>query len=56
MAEDNIEWESFTVIYIDSLLFYEHKFYLQVYLENCAFKNADKQMIDCLGDNHFESN
>ena len=34
---DDIESESFTVIYIDSLLVYENKYYLQVYLDNCAY-------------------
>ena len=30
--------ESFTVISIDSLLVYENRFYLRIYLENCAYK------------------
>ena len=34
---DDIESESFTVIYVDSLLVYENKYYLQVYLDNCAY-------------------
>ena len=34
---DDKEFESFTVIYIDSLLVYENKYYLQVYLDNCAY-------------------
>ena len=36
VPEDDIECESFTIIYIDSLLVHEHKYYLMVYLENCA--------------------
>ena len=32
--EDNMECESFTVICITSLLVYENKFYLQIYLDN----------------------
>ena len=32
--EDNMECESFTVISITSLLVYENKFYLQIYLDN----------------------
>ena len=32
MLEDDIECGSFTVIYIDSLLVYDNKYYLQVYL------------------------
>ena len=35
VPEDNIEWESFTAISIDSLLAYKSQYYLQVYLENC---------------------
>ena len=35
MPEDDKEYESFRVIYIDSLLVYENKYYLQIYL----FKN-----------------
>ena len=48
-----IECESFTVISIDSLLVYE-KYYLQVHLENCAYKIANKQMTDYLDYNLFE--
>ena len=53
--EDDIEFESFTVISIDSLLAYESKYYLQVYLDNCAYKIVGKQIIDYLGDNLFET-
>ena len=38
MPEDDIECGSFTVISIDSLLVYNKKYYLQVYLDNCAYK------------------
>ena len=55
MPEDYIECESFTVISIDSLLVCENKYYLQVYLDNCANKIIDKQMIYCLVDNFFET-
>ena len=54
VPEDDIEWEFFTVISIDSLLVYENKYYLQVYLDNCAYKIAKKQMTDYLDDNRFE--
>ena len=53
--EHDIECESFTVISIDSLPVYENKYYLQVYLDNRAFKIIDKRMIDYLGDNLFET-
>ena len=36
VPEDDIECESLTVIYIDSLPVYKNKYYLQVYLDNCA--------------------
>ena len=46
VPEDYEECESFTVIYIYSLLFYENKYYLQEYLDNCAHKISNKQMPD----------
>ena len=51
VPEVDIEYESFTVISIDSLLVYENKYYLHVYLDNCAYKIVDKQTIDCHGSN-----
>ena len=54
MPEDDIECKSFTVISIDSLLVYKNKDYLQVYLDNCAYKIVNKQMIDYLDENVFE--
>ena len=47
--------ESFTVISITSLLLCENKYYLQVYLDNCAYKITDKQMVDYLGEHLFET-
>ena len=47
------ECESFTVISIDSLLVYVNKYYLQVYLDNCACKILNKQMTDYLDENFF---
>ena len=38
VPEDGIEYGSFTVISIDFLLVYEKKYYLQVYLDNFAYK------------------
>ena len=40
--EVNIEFKSFTVISIDSLLICQ----LQVYLDNCANKTVNKQLAD----------
>ena len=57
VPEDDKECESFTVISIDSLLVYDKKYYLQVYLDNCAYKincAVNKQMTDYLGENLFE--
>ena len=54
MPEDDIECESFTVASIDSFLVYENKYLLQVYLDNCAYKIANKQMIDYPDENLFE--
>ena len=42
VPEDDIACESFTVISIDSLLVYDKKYYLQVYLDNCAYKVINK--------------
>ena len=54
VAEDDIECESFPIISIDSLLAYENKYYLQVYLDNCAYKIVNEQMTDYLDENGFE--
>ena len=53
VPEDDVECESFTVISIDSLLIYENKYYLQIYLDNCAYEIVNKQMTDYL-DNIFK--
>ena len=42
MPKYDIECEYFTVISVDSLLVYENKYYLQVYLDNCAYKIINK--------------
>ena len=54
VPEDDIECESFTVISIDSLLVHENKYYLHVYLDNCAYEIVNKQITDCLDENLFE--
>ena len=46
VPEDDIECEYFIVISIDSLLVYKKKYYQWVYLDNCAYKIANKQMTD----------
>ena len=55
VLKDDIECESFTVISIDSLLVYVNKYYLQVYLENCANKIVNKQMTNYLDENLSEN-
>ena len=55
VSEIDIECGSFTVISIDSLLAYVSKYYLQVYLDNCAYRIANKQMINYIDDNLFET-
>ena len=42
VSEDDIECESFTVIFSDSLLVYKSKYHLQVYLNNRSYKIIDK--------------
>ena len=54
VPEDDIECESFIVISFDSLLVYDEKYYLQVYLDNCAYKSVNKQMAGYLDENLFE--
>ena len=55
VPEDAVECKSFRIISIDSLLVYENKYYLQVYLDYCAYKMVSTKMIDYLDDNLFES-
>ena len=37
------------------LIYYDRKYYLQVYLNNCAYKFVENQMIDYLDGNLFET-
>ena len=54
VPEDDRECQSFTVISINALLACESKYYLQVYLDNCASKIINDQMTDYLDENLFE--
>ena len=54
LPEDDIEYEFFAAISIDSLLVHENKYYLQVYLSNCSYKIPNKRMRDYLDENLFE--
>ena len=54
VPENDIEWQSFTVVSFHCLLVCENKYNLQVYLDNYAFKIANKQMVDYLHENLFE--
>ena len=55
MLGDDVACETFTIISIDSLLAYENKYYVQVYLDNCAYKIVNIEMADYLYDNIFKS-
>ena len=54
MPEDDVDCESFTVLSIDSLLVCDSKYYLQVYLDNCAYKIVNEEITDYLDKNPFE--
>ena len=43
VPEDDIKWETFTAISIDSLLVYHSNYCLQVYLDKFGYKIASKQ-------------
>ena len=58
VPEDEIECESLQVNSIDYLLAYEIKiniYYLQVYLNSCAYRIANKQITDYIEYNIFET-
>ena len=55
VPEDALECESCPIISIDLLLVYENNYYLQLYLDNCAYKTVYKQMTDYRDDNVFET-
>ena len=50
-----MEYTSFTIISIDSLLAYVNIYYRQVYLENCVYKIVDKKMTNYVDDMLFET-
>ena len=54
VPEDDIECKYFRVISNDLLLVCDNKYYLQVYLEYCAYRIVNKQMADYLDKNLFE--
>ena len=54
VPEDDREYESFTVVSIDSLFVYDEKCYLQVFLDNCTYKIVNKQMKNYIDENFFE--
>ena len=55
VPEIRVIGELFTVFSIDSLLVYEKKHYLEVYLDNCAYKIVNTEMIDYLDGKSFKS-
>ena len=54
MPKDDIECASVTGISINSLLVYENKYYLQVYLGNYNYEIVNKQIADYLDENLWE--
>ena len=54
VPEVDEECESFTVISVDYLLAEEKKYYLEVYLDKCVNKIANKQIKDYFDNNLFE--
>ena len=54
IPEDNIKCEYFTVISIASSFVCNKKDYLQVFLENRAYKGVNKQITDYLNENSFK--
>ena len=55
MPEGGIKLESFTVIFIDFLLIYENRYYLQVYLNKYAYKVVNTEIKYYLDDKFFEA-
>ena len=55
IAENDTKSKSFAVFSINCLLAYENIYYLQVYLDSCAYKIIKKGRINCLDDNLFET-
>ena len=53
--KDGVEFETFTTSSIASLVIYESKYYLQVYLDKNSYKIANMKMTDYLDDNLFET-
>ena len=54
VPEDNVAYEHFTIISIDSLFVYKNKYYLKVYLANFACKIVNTEMIDYLNYERFK--
>ena len=54
VAEDDIICKSFAVLSIDLMPIYKNKYYLQVYLDNCAYKIVNKQIPAYLDESLFE--
>ena len=55
VPKDGVECGSVTIISISFWLVYVKKYYLQVYLNNCAYKVVNTQMAYYLDDNLFET-
>ena len=55
MPEDDVEYEQFIFISINFLLVNENKYYLQVYLDKCAYKIVAKPTTNYLEGNLIET-
>ena len=55
VPKDGVECESITIISISFWLVYVKKYYLQVYINNCAYKVVNTQIAYYLDDNLFET-
>ena len=53
VSEDHIACKSFQSFLLIFFIVFENKYYLQVYLDNCAYRIAKKQMTDHPDKNHF---
>ena len=55
MSEDGVECESFTIIFIGSLLVYDNKLIMiTIYLDHYDYEIVEQQVTDYLGGNIFE--
>ena len=54
IPEADLECKFFRIMSIDSLLVCKNKYYLEVYLDKCAYKIVNKQMTDYIDETFLE--